>query len=86
MRFDSREERWFAVELTHIHAHDRALDRTTKFDTLEVVDELAIGRCEPSELPAWLRATAAAINVSWDRFYLRTNVDPKPIDHWLITG
>ena len=86
VRFDSREERWFAVELTHLHAHDRARDRTTKFDTLEVVDELAIGRCEPSELPGWLRATAAAINVSWDRFYLRTNVDPKPIDHWLITG
>lgn len=84
VRIDSREDRWFRVELTHLHASDRALDVTTRFDTETVDDALSIGRCEPIDLPAWLRMTATTKKLSWDRFYVRSNVEPKPIETWLI--
>jgi hypothetical protein len=84
VRIDSREDRWFRVELTHLHASDRARDVTTTFDTETVDDALAIGRCEPIDLPAWLRMTATTQQLSWDRFYVRSNLDPKPIETWLI--
>jgi hypothetical protein len=86
LRIDSREDPYFRVELTRMSAGpDRSKDRRTWFDDTRLEDGLGVGRCEPADLPRWLRAAAKILNAKWDRFYLRTDVaDPKRIERWLI--
>jgi hypothetical protein len=85
VRIDSREEPWFRVEVSKVHGSpDRTKDQVTRFDETQLVDELGLGRCDPAELPKWLAKAAKALAVQWNRFLVRTNVDPRRIDAWLL--
>lgn len=87
VRIDSREDPWFAVELQFVKAGpDRSHDKVTRFDLVTTHDEIGIGRCQPAELPAWLRSIAGMLKLSWNKYLIRTNADPKKIETWLITG
>ncbi len=85
VRVDSREERWFTVQLEQVHPGvDRAKDRATRFDLSGGIDQLAVGHCTAIDLAIWLRNCADKLKITWDRFLVRTNADATKISNWLI--
>ncbi len=85
VRVDSREERWFTVQLEQVHPGvDRSKDRATRFDLSGGIDELAVGHCTAIDLAIWLRYCADKLEITWDRFLVRTNADAKRIGDWLL--
>jgi len=69
---DSRSATWFRVSVV------RAVDfhhAYSSFDADEIEDDaLAIGRCAPAELPAWLARVATQLDVRWDHTSIRTGL------------
>jgi len=87
VRVDSREERWFRVQLEQVHPSvDRSKDRATRFDLAGGVDELGVGHCTPIDLPSWLRHCSTTLKISWERFLVRTTADAAKISAWLIAS
>lgn len=87
VRIDSREDRWFAVEVSTVEpGADRSGDLATRFDDRGVIeDALGLGGCDPAELPAWLKRTARKLKVRWDKIFVVGNVDnPNAIRDWAL--
>jgi len=82
---DSRGKDWFSVNVSRVGLGGRA--RSSFSSVRSLVDELELGDCEPSELPAWFAAAAKKLEISW-RTSVRSNVrggKRSRISEWLVS-
>ena len=72
---DSRDARWFTVSLTDLGRNTVDDWRHTNFDHEKLSDNSAkLGRCEPREVPAWLRKAAGKLGIAWSAAHVRGGV------------
>ncbi len=64
---NSRSATWFSVNLSDSNPLDILHSRDTSFSNEEVHrDELELGTCEPTGVPAWLAAAAERFGLRWN--------------------
>lgn len=69
---DSRAPTWFRVYVVAVHYLD---NKSTSFTDSEIYrDDLALGRCDPQGVPAFLTATAKRLRVTWDEPRVRSHL------------
>ncbi|HEY3805221.1 MAG TPA: hypothetical protein VGL61_21575 [Kofleriaceae bacterium] len=67
---DSRRTDWFRV-----YVSEYGVQGSTRFGShVAAEDHHGVGACDAADLPAWLAATAKHLRVTWDDYFLSSNL------------